>query len=238
MATIKARIRSDGSRSYRVVWREGGGRDGSWESETFSARSDAGRFCRAVDSFGQCWPEGWIKGVGYSAPTPPAAAVPSFVSFAQSYVRDLTGITPATRHRYDRQVLALDGQLRILLLQEPDVGNVEDVHIRRWVNAREAAGASPKTIANYHGLLFMIFASAVSRGFRPGNPCAGTRLPDRYAPDGEDDHDVVFLTERQFGCLLTRCSRRRNLLRRRAAAAEECRRALKDLMPERQRTVC
>jgi hypothetical protein len=31
------------------------------------------------------------------------------------------------------------------------VANLEEVHVRRWVNAREAAGARPKTIANYHG---------------------------------------------------------------------------------------
>jgi hypothetical protein len=73
------------------------------------------------------------------------------------------------------------------------VANVEEVHVRRSVNAREAAGARPKTIANYHGLLYMILAAAVRAGLRPGNPCAGTRLPD-----GTGDRDAVFLTETQF----------------------------------------
>jgi hypothetical protein len=70
--------------------------------------------------------------------------------------------------------------------------------VRRWVNARETAGARPKTIANYHGLLYMILAAAVRAGLRPGNPCAGTRLPDRYSPDATGNRDAVFLTETQF----------------------------------------
>jgi integrase len=46
-----------------------------------------------------------------------------------------------------------------------------------------------------------VFASAVAAEYRRGNPCAGTRLPDRYAPDDADDGDAVFLTETQFAVL-------------------------------------
>jgi hypothetical protein len=60
--------------------------------------------------------------------------------------------------------------------------NLEAVHIRRRVNAREAAGARPKTIATQHGLLFMVLGLASRAGLQVGNPCEGTRLPDRYAP--------------------------------------------------------
>ena len=200
MATIKERKRADGQLSYRVVWKTGGGREGAWESETFGVRGHAVRFRRDVDDAGQHWPDGWVKGVGYQqeieTPTDP-----SFVDFGKDYVRDLTGITPATRHRYDRQVALVAEQLREVVRQQVTVGNLQEVHVRRWVNAREAAGARPKTIANYHGLLYMIMSSAVQRGLRPGNPCAGTRLPDRYSPDAEGDGDVVFLTEKQFALI-------------------------------------
>ena len=200
MATIKARKRADGQLSYRVVWRAGGGREGAWESETFGIRTHAVRFCRDVDDAGQHWPAGWVKGAGYLQDTI-APKDPTFVDFGKVYVRDLTGITPATRHRYDRQVALVAEQLREAVRQEVTVGNLQDVHVRRWVNAREAAGARPKTIANYHGLLYMIMSSAVEGGLRPGNPCAGTRLPDRYSPDAEGDGDVVFLTEKQFALI-------------------------------------
>lgn len=206
MATVKTRLRTHGTPTYRVVWRAGGGRDGAWESETFVSKSAASRFCRDVDLAGQRWPDGWEKGVGYRLPEPavqPAASVfeATLLEFGQLYVRDLTGVTPATRHRYDRQVIALSRQLREVVGAEPTVANVEAVHVRRWVNAREAAGARPKTIANYHGLLFMVLASAARSGLRTGNPCEGTRLPDRYSPDAQGDGEPVFLTEAQFALL-------------------------------------
>jgi hypothetical protein len=95
-----------------VVWRQGGTRDGSWESETFLHRTEATRFRRDVDAAGQHWPDSSVKGVGYvTAHLEPVTEIP-FLPYARAYVRDLTGITPATRHRYDRQVLALDQQLR------------------------------------------------------------------------------------------------------------------------------
>jgi hypothetical protein len=112
VATIKTRIQKDGTPSHRVVWRQGGTRDGSWESETFLHKTEATRFRRDVDAAGQHWPDSWVKGVGYVTAHPePVTEIP-FLPYARAYVRDLTGITPATRHRYDRQVLALDEQLR------------------------------------------------------------------------------------------------------------------------------
>ncbi len=161
MATVKTRHRGDGTATYRVVWKAGGTRQGLWESETFAGKADAARFRRDVDLAGQRWPDGWVKGAGYAGGTQPESApTPPFVEFARGYLRDLTGITPATRHRYDRQVLLVTEQLHAVLRQQPTVANIEDVHIRRWVNTREAAGARPKTIANYHGLLEHDFPTA------------------------------------------------------------------------------
>jgi integrase len=77
---------------------------------------------------------------------------------------------------------------------------LSDSHIKRWVNSRETAGAAPKTIANYHGLLFAIMAAAVRLGLRTTNPCAETRLPRRDADDVEDESQV-FLTEDQFALI-------------------------------------
>jgi hypothetical protein len=139
VATIKTRRQKDGTPSYRAMWRQGGTRDGSWESETFLRKTEATRFRRDVDAAGQDWPEGWVKGVGYvEARAQPVTEVP-FLPYARAYVRDLTGITPATRHRYDRQVLALAQQLVPIVAEDVTVANVEEAHVRRWVNAREAA---------------------------------------------------------------------------------------------------
>ncbi len=171
--------------TYRVVWRAGGSRRGVWESETFAGKAAAGRFRRDVDLAGQLWPQGWVKGVGYrAADVDQHAPVPLLADFAHAYVRDLTGITPAPRHRYDRQALLVVEQLRTVLRSEPTVANVEQLHIRRWVNAREAAGARPKTVANHHELLFMILprppVPACERGTRATAPGCRIATPPTW----------------------------------------------------------
>lgn len=65
MATLVERRLKSGGVSFKVQWRQGGGRDGCWQSETFESRRAAVKFQAMVDAWGQRWPEGWIKGVGF-----------------------------------------------------------------------------------------------------------------------------------------------------------------------------
>jgi hypothetical protein len=89
-------------------------------------------------------------------------------------------------------VLLLGQQLRAVLRVEPTVANINEVHVRRWVNAREAAGARPKTIANYHGLLYMVLAAGVRGGLRNGRCWAsGMRMDDRRPPRWPRGPDVL-----------------------------------------------
>ncbi len=76
--------------------------------------------------------------------------------------------------------------------------NLSDRHVARWINARENAGSSPKTIANWHGLLFQVLQRAVNDGLRAKYPCTvtGRSLPARDAHRTEEDK--VFLTEAEF----------------------------------------
>jgi len=88
MAWITKRKRSDGGLSATVVWRLGAVRDGAYQSETFSAGTDAQNLARAdgfkkmVDAGGQRWPDGWVKGEGFVRPpgeADPLKAPPPFV---------------------------------------------------------------------------------------------------------------------------------------------------------------
>jgi integrase len=201
MAAIKRRKRSDGTVAFRVVWRTGGTRDGDWQSETLYTARDAEHFRADVEAAGEQWPDGWVKGVGYlprlanrdRPPTP-------FKDFATAYVEELTGIEAETRHRYLGQISWMDVWLTDVMGEPPTVEGLTDSHIKRFVNTREAKGASPKTIANYHGLLFAIMAAAVRQGLRTTNPCADTRLPRRDAGD-VDEEPQVFLTEEEFALI-------------------------------------
>jgi hypothetical protein len=166
MASIKRRTRTDGTIAFRVVWREGGSRDGAWQSETLYTPRDSVNFKADVEASGEHWPDGWMKGVGYLDRLKPDRTPVPFGDFARAYVEELTGIEAESRHRYLGQVIRMNAWLTEIIGEPPTVEALTDSHVKRWVNARETAGAAPKTIANYHGLLFAIMAAAVRRGLR------------------------------------------------------------------------
>lgn len=203
MATITVRPRSNGTTAYRVSWREGGSRHGAQQSETFTRHKEAERFRAAVELAGQQWPPGWTPGQGY-VPTPDPEPItpvptPTLTEFGEQYVRELTNVSPSTRHRYLQQIRTLDRELAGLLGGPVQVAALREEHIRQWVNWRlgQPTGGSPKTISNYHGLLSPLLEHAMRRGLRADNPCRGHRLPTR--PQTYDDQqEVVFLTEAQF----------------------------------------
>lgn len=202
--------------SFRVKWQQ----DGRTQSETFGPGRElaARRFLLDVEEHGNRWPDGWSPGFGYthlSGPTstPTAAAEPTpsltpLLGYALAFVRDKTGIQPDTRARYARQVPVLAAQLDAIVdadeESDANFASLEGLthrHVARWINGREAAGASPKTIANWHGLLFQIMDSAVTDRLRPSNPCAttGKALPRRDAYRTEDRH--TYLTEAEFALI-------------------------------------
>jgi integrase len=204
MATLVARQRKDRTNGYRVQWRLHGG-DGPWQSETFDDRRAAAKFQAQVEACGHQWPDGWVKGVGYAVITTDETATDQLplATFSAEYVRRLTSTGPDTQTRYLRQVALLVGWLTDVKGGLPTVENVTSDDDRDWINARRRAGASPKTTANYHGLLSAIFKSAISKGLVGRNPCEGVKLPP-VDDDTESDDDKTFLTESEFA-LLHRC---------------------------------
>ena len=206
MATMETRTSPTGT-GYRVKWRQ----DGAWQSETFGAdrKSAALRFVRDVEHAANHWPESWIKGVGYHRDLDePAVPDAPLLAYAAQLVRDKTGLQPDTRQRYARQVHVLAVELSEVVAADPQsdadfasVQNLTDRHVARWINARESAGSSPKTIANWHGLLFQVMQRAVDEGHRAHNPCktTGRALPKRDAYRIEEDK--VFLTEAEFALI-------------------------------------
>lgn len=102
MAWIERKKRADGGTSARVVWRHGGGRDGAYQSETFSAGRDPANMERArgfksmVDATGQRWPEGWVRGEGFVRPSggDPMRPPPRFDEIAEEHVRQIVDLSP------------------------------------------------------------------------------------------------------------------------------------------------
>jgi integrase len=188
--------------SYRVKWREAGITKVQAESFGADQRSAALRFKRDVELAGNRWPDGWIKGVGYRNDllAEPPVADQTFLAFAMQCVRDKTGIQPDTRQRYANQAGVLAFELGTQVSADVTIDattvtiqNLTDRHVARWINARDTAGSSPKTIANWHGFLFEVMARAMEEGLRPNNPCAktGKDLPRRDAY--RTNEEMVFL---------------------------------------------
>jgi site-specific recombinase XerC len=202
MASVVTRKHKSGERTYKVQWLLGGSRGAPWQSETFSDRRAALKFRSLVDVNGQRWPEGWVKGVGFATVAEDVEPPPEhpLLEFGTAYVRRLTSAGPDTQTKYVQQLTSLNGWLTAIKRSAPTVENVTSDDDRDWIVARRKAGASPKTIANYHGLLAAVFKSAVEKGLIARNPCEGVKLPP-IDDDTEDDEDKVFLTEKEFALL-------------------------------------
>jgi integrase len=211
MASIRQRVRRDGSTAHQVRWREGGARDGAPQSEVFDSEPEAKQFQSLVDAHGQQWPPGWVKGEGFVQPGEDGEnkSVVSFATWAEHFVETLTGVEIRTRFDYRRDIR----NHFIPFFGDKDICDAEAItssDIRRWVNALESGERdkknkeewvrkplSPKTLANLHGTLYSIFQSAVEAQpqLRAANPCARTRLP--RVDNGIED-EMVFLEREEF----------------------------------------
>jgi integrase len=197
------RPRRDGSNAYKVQWRLGGSRDGLWQSETFDDRKQALKFQTMVEAHHHLWPEGWVKGWGFNAapiPVEETGAETTLLRFGTAYVRRLTSAGPDTQTRYLAQIARLVDWITEATGRVPMVESFTSDDDRDWINARRRAGASPKTIANYHGLLAAAFKDAVHKELVRKNPCEGVRLPSLDSST-EDEGDKTFLTEDEFSLL-------------------------------------
>ena len=124
------------------------------------------------------------------------------LDFGAAYIRRLTSTGPDTQTRYLNQLTSLVAWLRTIKGVEPTVENVTGDD-RDWIVSRRKAGTSPKTIANYHGLLSALFKSAVAKGLVTKNPCEGVKLPP-LDDDTEADDDMVSSPRPSSVCFTTR----------------------------------
>ena len=164
--------RADGGLTARVIWRPGGARDATRVWETFGAGSDAQNLARAdgfkrmVEAAGQRWPDGWVKGEGFVRPpdvADPMTPPPSFDKIGEEHVRQIVDLSPGQRKRYlgQLQVLARTPVRGSLVFAGP-VTAIGEAQLKTWLIEWDR---SLKTKANYHGLIYGVFAYAVKRGY-------------------------------------------------------------------------
>ncbi|MEU5426932.1 site-specific integrase [Streptomyces olivoreticuli] len=213
MASIVERPKADGSITYQVRWRDGGGRASKVETENFSDPEAAGQFKDLVNAHKQHWPHGWVRGQGFVEEETIPGDQP-LMDFAYRYVSRLTTVEDRTQEDYERElrlhVSRLVHTTRTGLVVPATVCNVVADDIQDWVRLQkkgvedpERPGewlyrkADPKSIRNRHGLLYCVFQAAIDADpqIRTKNPCKGTDLP---RVDNETEEEMCFLERAEF----------------------------------------
>lgn len=174
----------DGTVTYRVRYRHGG----SQHSETFRRRADAETFAQLLD-ISTLDALRWLADRQRNRPEDQT----TFGQWFDTYLTQLTGITPRTRDDYAAM------HRRYLLELDPlPLPLITRAHVASVVNRLEAEGKSPKTIKNVIHMLSSVMALAVDEGHIPRNPTKRVRLPKQQL----DGHEERYLTRQEAGELI------------------------------------
>src|SRR4029450_1666398 len=121
--------------------------------------------------------------------TPP----PGFDKIGEEYVRQIVDLSPGQRKRYlgQLQVLARTPVRGSLVFAGP-VTAIGEAQLKTWLIEWDR---SLKTKANYHGLIYGVFAYAVKRGYLAANPAIGTAPKQSRVKQSRPELRV--LTERE-----------------------------------------
>jgi integrase len=150
-----------------------------------------------VEAGGERWPDGWVKGEGFVRPldvADPLTRPPRFDEIGEEYVRQIVDLSPGQRKRYLGQLQMLAGTpVRGSLVFAAPVTAIGEAQLKTWLIEWDR---SLKTKANYHGLIYGVFAYAVKRGWLVANPATGTAPKQSRVKQSRPE--LRFLTEREL----------------------------------------
>ena len=183
----------DGTITYHVRFRISGSRNPV--KETFSTLREAEKFARLVERVGGDAARG-ARRQGEDS----ARHVPTLATWLERHLEGLSAsATPGTVAEYRRMAartwLPRLGHMPLDAIRREDV--VDWVGWQRQQTARGGKPYSPKSIANAHGLLSSVLASAVDAEVIARNVARKVPLPD----DAERP-EMVILSEAEFVTLL------------------------------------
>ncbi|MGA7205238.1 MAG: site-specific integrase, partial [Specibacter sp.] len=192
MASIRRRMKKDGSPSFTVRWRDPVSR--VEQGLSFGTEVEASVLKRLLDANGQSFT---IAHDGIEEQRQQPRTVSDGVQERLDHlVRPSSGTVRTYQSMLELHIAPLIGTI--------EVGALDVRHLTQWVRAMQAKGSSAKTIHNVHGLIFSAMDFAARAGYRPDNPCRGMRLP---AGEKAGD-DAQFLTPAEFALLLEKIPER------------------------------
>lgn len=178
---------ASGQPRWKVRYRSAG----KQSSVTFRREPEAKTFAALLASApGQ---DGVAAALSWLAGLEKADTSDTFAQWFDTYLHQLTGITPRTRDDYaamHRRYLTDLDPLPLPLITR--------AHVAGIVNRLEQEGKSPKTIKNCIQMLSSVMALAVHDGHIPRNPVTRVRLPKQRL----DGHEERYLTHAEAGALI------------------------------------
>ncbi|KAB1647452.1 site-specific integrase [Pseudoclavibacter sp. CFCC 14310] len=170
MASIREYTRKDGSRTWRVLWRDPD--DGGQHSTSFTREADAKRFKIVLEQHG-----GSFESAGLAIDRAQREGVTMGQLF-DAYIKSLTAPSEDTVAGY-RSIRKVHLQEQLGAIPVVDLSADDLVSWIRWMQGR---AKSVKTISNAWGsVLSPALRFAVQRGMREDNPCDTVRLPKEHA---------------------------------------------------------
>ena len=186
MASIRKRIKRDGTASFMVLWRDPKSRE--QQGLTVATEAEAETLKRLLDANGQSFE------IAQHAILSNQARVPTVAEVVQEHIDLLIRPSSGTVRTY--QVM-LDRHVRNSIGHIP-VDKLDYRHLNHWVKSMMAKGKAPKTIHNVHGLISAAMNTAEMLQYIPKNPCRGVQLP---SIDKAED-EAMFLTHSEFNMIL------------------------------------
>lgn len=184
MRKPKKCVADDQTVTWRVRFRQGG----TETSRTFRHEQDANTFTALLSSGAN----GVTEALAWLASKEAQEEAVSFGAWFETYVGQLTGITPRTRADYRKMNARYLGDLQPLPLPQ-----VTRSHVTTIVNRLDNQGLSSKTIKNIIHMLSSVMALAIDEGHATKNPCRRIRLP----AESLDAVDARFLEPDEFARL-------------------------------------
>ena len=187
---IDIRHNADGTTSYRIRWRQGGGATGQQCSHTFAKRVDAVDALRSIELAGwMCYcpkhSPADVEPGEYGAQAKPKPM--TWGGYAQRQIENRPGIGDYYRARFTRELKIHMGPLLDLPIADVD----RDV-VTEWVRKLELAGLSPTTIRRLVVQAGSVQRAAVDAGLTlAGNPFAKLRTGRQ---DSDQHEEMVCLT--------------------------------------------
>lgn len=180
-------VAKDGTRTWRVRVRD----KGRNTSETFHTKRQADQFCKLVAAIGA---SGAIADLARRDKIS-TDYTPTLREYLPQHITQLTGVTDRTRLDY----AAMAKRTFLPHLGDHPLDTIDRAAVSKTINALEAQGLSAKSIANAHGLLSAIMATAVVNDLIGLNPCHRMRLPKSREHERRDER---FLTHEEYHRLL------------------------------------